>query len=125
MTPQRRSPTFRPNRSSALLRRSGLGEFGAGLTLDRILGGAALCGIGFTISLFIVDLAIDDELAQNEARVGVLAASVPAYTGPCSGDSEGGASRTKAGGDGYEASGRPAACASSKATDCRCRCRAG
>jgi protein-disulfide isomerase len=50
-----------------------------GLTLDRVLGGAALCGIGFTISLFIVDLAIDDELAQNQARVGVLAASVIAF----------------------------------------------
>ena len=65
--------------SSALLRRLGLGEFGAGLTLDRILGGAVLCGMGFTISLFIVDLAIHDELAQNEARVGVLAASVIAF----------------------------------------------
>ncbi|GAB3163730.1 Na+/H+ antiporter NhaA [Microbispora hainanensis] len=65
--------------SSALLRRLKLGELGAGLTLDRVLGGAVLCGIGFTISLFIVDLAIDDELAKNEARVGVLAASVIAF----------------------------------------------
>jgi len=65
--------------SSVLLRRLGLGEFGPGLTLDRILGGAALCGIGFTISLFIIDLAIDDEVAQNEARVGVLAASIIAF----------------------------------------------
>ncbi|MFF4128800.1 Na+/H+ antiporter NhaA [Microbispora rosea] len=65
--------------SSALLRRLKIGELGAGLTLDRVLGGAAVCGIGFTISLFIVDLAIDDELAQNEARVGVLAASVVAF----------------------------------------------
>lgn len=65
--------------SSALLRRLRIGELGAGLTLDRVLGGAAVCGIGFTISLFIVDLAIDDELAQNEARVGVLAASVVAF----------------------------------------------
>ncbi|MEV4324176.1 Na+/H+ antiporter NhaA [Microbispora rosea] len=65
--------------SSALLRRLKIGELGAGLTLDRVLGGAAVCGIGFTISLFIVDLAIDDELAQNEARVGVLAASVIAF----------------------------------------------
>lgn len=62
--------------SSAVLRGLRLGEFGPGLTLDRLAGGAALCGIGFTISLFIVDLAIDDESAQNEARVGVLAASV-------------------------------------------------
>ncbi|MET4158623.1 Na+/H+ antiporter NhaA [Agromyces sp. PvR057] len=65
--------------STALLRVFKLGEFGPGLTLDRILGGAALCGIGFTISLFIVDLAITDEAAQNEARVGVLAASVIAF----------------------------------------------
>ena len=62
-----------------MLRLLRLGEFGPGLTLDRIAGGAALCGIGFTISLFIVDLAIDDPAAQNEARVGVLAASVLAF----------------------------------------------
>jgi protein-disulfide isomerase len=65
--------------STAALRLLRLGEFGPGLTLDRIAGGAALCGIGFTISLFIVDLAIDDAAAQNEARVGVLAASVIAF----------------------------------------------
>ncbi len=65
--------------SSAALRLLRLGEFGPGLTLDRIAGGAALSGIGFTISLFIVDLAIDDPEAQNEARVGVLAASVIAF----------------------------------------------
>jgi Na+/H+ antiporter NhaA len=64
---------------TALLRVSGLGEFGPGLTLDRVLGGAALCGIGFTISLFIVDLAIDDPAVQNQARVGVLTASVIAF----------------------------------------------
>ncbi|GAA3202578.1 Na+/H+ antiporter NhaA [Microbacterium terregens] len=65
--------------SAAILRLLRLGEFGPGLTLDRIAGGAALCGIGFTISLFIVDLAIDDPAAQNQARVGVLAASVLAF----------------------------------------------
>lgn len=51
-----------------------------GLTLSHIAGGAALSGIGFTISLFIVDLALDDELLADEARVGVLAASVIAAT---------------------------------------------
>lgn len=65
--------------SSLLVRVFKLGEFGPGLTLDRIAGGAALCGIGFTISLFIVQLAIDDPEVQNEARVGVLAASVIAF----------------------------------------------
>ena len=65
--------------SSALMKVLRIGEFGPGLTLDRIAGGAALSGIGFTISLFIVDLAIDDPSVQNEARVGVLAASVLAF----------------------------------------------
>ncbi|MGC5224668.1 Na+/H+ antiporter NhaA [Micromonospora sp. DT81.3] len=65
--------------AAAVLRVLKLGEFGPGLTLDRIAGGAALCGIGFTISLFIVDIAIEDADSQNEARVGVLAASVLAF----------------------------------------------
>jgi len=65
--------------SAAVMRMLRVGEFGPGLTLDRIAGGAALCGIGFTISLFIVDIAIDDAMAQNEARVGVLVASVIAF----------------------------------------------
>lgn len=65
--------------STSVLRLLRVGEFGPGLTLDRIAGGGALCGIGFTISLFIIDLAIDDAAAQNEARVGVLAASVVAF----------------------------------------------
>lgn len=65
--------------STAVMKLLRVGEFGPGLTLDRLAGGAALCGIGFTISLFIVDLAITDEAAQNEARVGVLAASVIAF----------------------------------------------
>jgi Na+/H+ antiporter NhaA len=65
--------------STAILRVLRLGEFGPGLTTERIAGGGALCGIGFTISLFIVDLAIDDEAVQNEARVGVLTASVVAF----------------------------------------------
>ena len=65
--------------SVAVLRALRIGDLGPGLTLDRVAGGAALCGIGFTISLFIVDLAIADTAAQNEARVGVLAASVIAF----------------------------------------------
>ncbi|EME22021.1 Na+/H+ antiporter NhaA [Rhodococcus triatomae] len=65
--------------SAFVLRLLRIGDFGPGLTLDRIAGGGALCGIGFTISLFIVGLAIDDPAAQNEARVGVLTASVIAF----------------------------------------------
>ena len=65
--------------STTLMKALRTGEFGPGLTADRLAGGALLSGIGFTISLFIVDLAIDDEGAQNEARVGVLAASILAF----------------------------------------------
>ena len=62
-----------------LVQRTGLGRLSPGLTLRRIAGGAALSGIGFTISLFIVDLAITDPHSADMARVGVLAASVIAF----------------------------------------------
>ena len=64
--------------STTVMRRMGL-DLGPGLTQARLAGGAALCGIGFTLSLFIVDLAIEDPVVQNQARVGVLAASVVAF----------------------------------------------
>ncbi|MDT5316646.1 MAG: hypothetical protein QOE74_5666, partial [Mycobacterium sp.] len=62
--------------ATALVRATGIGKLAPGLTLRRVAGGAALSGIGFTISLFIIDLAIDDPAKQDQARVGVLAASV-------------------------------------------------
>lgn len=62
-----------------LVQRTGLGRLSPGLTLRRVAGGAVLSGIGFTISLFIVDLAIDDPRSADLARVGVLAASVIAF----------------------------------------------
>jgi Na+/H+ antiporter NhaA len=61
------------------MRRTGLGELAPGLTLRRVAGGAALSGIGFTISLFIVDIAIAEPDRQDQARIGVLAASVLAF----------------------------------------------
>jgi Na+/H+ antiporter NhaA len=64
---------------TAFVRAVGLGQLAPGLTLRRITGGAALCGIGFTIALFIVELAIKDPERQNLARVGVLFASVVAF----------------------------------------------
>ncbi|MBJ7340867.1 Na+/H+ antiporter NhaA [Mycolicibacterium sp.] len=62
--------------ATALVRATGLGVLAPGLTLRRVAGGAALSGIGFTISLFIIDVAIEDPAKQDQARVGVLAASV-------------------------------------------------
>ncbi len=52
------------------------GSLPPGLPLSQISGGGALAGIGFTISLFIVDLALDSPDAANDARIGVLVAAV-------------------------------------------------
>ncbi|MGP3536356.1 Na+/H+ antiporter NhaA [Microbacterium sp. RD1] len=57
----------------------GKGQLAPGLSLHRVAGGAALSGIGFTISLFLVPIAIQDELTRDIARVAILAASVLAF----------------------------------------------
>jgi Na+/H+ antiporter NhaA len=61
------------------MKRTGLGQLAPGLRLRRVAGGAALSGIGFTISLFIVDIAISEPARQDQARIGVIAASVVAF----------------------------------------------
>jgi Na+/H+ antiporter NhaA len=65
--------------AAALVPRLGWGRLAPGLGIGRVAGGAALSGIGFTISLLIVSLALDDPRQQDEARVGVLLASVLAF----------------------------------------------
>jgi len=64
---------------TALARRLRIGDLAPGLTLGRVMGGAALSGIGFTIALFIIDLGLPPGAAQSDARVGVLTASVLAF----------------------------------------------
>jgi Na+/H+ antiporter NhaA len=54
--------------------RLGLGSFPQGVGSGQVLGGAALSGIGFTVSLLIADLAFDAHL-QAQATVGVLLAA--------------------------------------------------
>lgn len=61
--------------ASALAVRLTRGTLPSGLSLPQLAGGAALSGIGFTISLFIIDLALDDPALENQARIGVLIAS--------------------------------------------------
>jgi Na+/H+ antiporter NhaA len=56
--------------------RSGRGRLPENLTALPLTGGAALAGIGFTVSLFVADLAFDDPARQDAAKVGVLAASL-------------------------------------------------
>ncbi len=62
--------------ATALVVRAGWGRLAPGLRLDRVAGGAALSGIGFTISLLIVGIALPDEAAATAARLGVLLATV-------------------------------------------------
>ena len=56
--------------------RMGLTPLPSGVTWRHIMGVALLGGIGFTVSLFISVLAFDDEGLINEAKIGVLTASV-------------------------------------------------
>lgn len=56
--------------------RLGLGRLPQGVRPSHVLGGAALSGIGFTVSLLITSLAFDDPVIQDEARVGVLLAAL-------------------------------------------------
>lgn len=61
--------------SALLAARLGLGRLPQGVGPGQVLGGAALSGIGFTVSLLIVNLAFGPEL-RDEATVGVLLALV-------------------------------------------------
>ena len=40
------------------------------------MGVGAVAGIGFTVSLFITGLAFDDIAIQDDAKIGILAASI-------------------------------------------------
>lgn len=60
---------------------TGLARFGEGLGFKAIVGLGLLCGIGFTMSLFIASLAFERQPALADSSVlGVLAASVIAAT---------------------------------------------
>ena len=49
-----------------------------GITLGQLVGAGCLAGIGFTMSIFISELAYTDETFIDQAKVGVLFASVVA-----------------------------------------------
>lgn len=56
--------------------RAGAGRLPEGMRQSHLVSASALAGIGFTVSLFVTDLAFDSEALRDEAKVGVLAASV-------------------------------------------------
>ena len=55
-----------------------IGKLPVGVTPRYVLGAGALGGIGFTVSLFVTELAFGEELVGTSARLGVLIASVAA-----------------------------------------------
>jgi Na+/H+ antiporter NhaA len=55
-----------------------IGVLPPGARWRDIVGVAALAGIGFTVSIFITSLAFSDEGLQNEAKIGILVASIVA-----------------------------------------------
>lgn len=55
--------------------RVGIGRMPPGVTPRYLLGASALGGIGFTVSIFVSQLAFGDSLLGRDARLGVLVAS--------------------------------------------------
>ena len=58
--------------------RMGISALPAGATRRHMVGLSAISGIGFTVSLFVTGLAFDDLVLQDEAKVGILLASIAA-----------------------------------------------
>jgi len=58
--------------------RFGRGGLPEGVSWGQIVGAGCVAGIGFTMSLFITELAFRDPLLVSESKVGILAASLAA-----------------------------------------------
>jgi NhaA family Na+:H+ antiporter len=56
--------------------RLGVGRLPAGVRRGQVWGVAAVGGIGFTVSLFIAQLAYDDPATVDRAKIGIFAGSI-------------------------------------------------
>jgi NhaA family Na+:H+ antiporter len=56
--------------------RTGVGSLPDGVRWRSVVSVASIAGIGFTVSLFVTELAFDDESIVADAKIGVLAASI-------------------------------------------------
>ena len=59
-----------------LVARLGIGRLPAGVRVQHVWGIAALGGIGFTVSLFIAQLAYSDQPTIDTAKLGIFAGSI-------------------------------------------------
>ncbi|NLZ16898.1 MAG: Na+/H+ antiporter NhaA [Desulfobulbaceae bacterium] len=64
--------------TSAVLVRSGMAKLGKGITWPMLFGCSVLAGIGFTMSIFIAELAFTDPQLISEAKLSIFAASISA-----------------------------------------------
>ncbi|MDA1061540.1 MAG: Na+/H+ antiporter NhaA [Chloroflexi bacterium] len=64
--------------ASWLAVKSGLATLPAGVSWRQIAGVGALAGIGFSVSIFITDLAFGDSPEAQQAKIGVTAAALTA-----------------------------------------------
>ena len=67
--------------STLLALRLRLGVLPGDIRRGQLFGGATLAGIGFTVALFITDLAFSDPVLRDQAVVGILAGSALAAVG--------------------------------------------
>jgi NhaA family Na+:H+ antiporter len=61
-----------------LVVRSGFADLPAAASWGQVLGVALLCGIGFTMSLFIGSLAFEDQVLRDRVKFGILTGSIVA-----------------------------------------------
>jgi NhaA family Na+:H+ antiporter len=62
--------------ASWLAIRSGIARLPDGVTWRHIIGGSAVAGIGFTVSLFITGLAFSDPALVADSKIGILIGSI-------------------------------------------------
>jgi NhaA family Na+:H+ antiporter len=62
--------------ASWLAVRTGLAALPHGVGWIHIAGAGILAGIGFTVALFVTDLAFDAQVLKDEAKLGILSASL-------------------------------------------------
>jgi len=62
--------------TTLIARRLGIGVLPEGVTTRYVWGLAALAGIGFTVALFIADLAYTDPALTDTAKIGILVGSL-------------------------------------------------
>lgn len=62
--------------ASSIALTTGVGVLPGRVRYSHLFGGAVLAGVGFTISLFITDLAFQDPVLRDEAKIGILSGSL-------------------------------------------------